>query len=417
MLHRLRFIAGAVLVLSTSSATAGDLDRKLFSVSGYGTLGAVHSSEKNADFTSSILKPHGAGYTHDWSFEVDSRLALQLDAHFTRDLSGVVQTVIEQGPDDSYKPRVEWANLKYEFTPDLSVRAGRIALSGFLMSEYQKVGYAMPWLRPPGLYTLSPISSNDGVDVMYRMYFGETIATVQSYLGQKDTDLPTYNGNSGGGISEARDSFGVVHTVESGRLTARAAYHQGRLTIASAKPIFDAFRMFGAPGTVIAERYELDDTPYRIVSAGLNYDQGDWFLTGELAKLKTNSLLGDRTNWYVSGGYRINGFTPYLIYSRGKPDSASSDPGLPTTGLPPRTAVLARGLNDVLNQVLNTFTPKQTTIAIGMRWDFMKNAALKVQYDRLHLGPNSAGSLINVQPAFDRGEKVHLLSVAVDFVF
>lgn len=417
MLHRWRFIAGAVLVFSTTSATAEEFNRKLFSLSGYGTLGAVHSSEKNADFTSSILKPHGAGYSHDWSFEVDSRLALQLDAQFTRDLSGVLQTVIEQGPDNSYKPRMEWANLKYEFTPDLSVRAGRIALSGFLMSEYQKVGYAMPWLRPPGLYTLYPISSNDGVDVIHRMYFGETLSTVQSYFGQKDTDLPVYDGNSGGSISKGRDSFGVVHTVENGRLTTRAAYHQGRLTVAAAKPLFDAFRMFGAPGAAIAERYELDNTPYWLVSVGLNYDQGTWFATGELAKLKTNSLLGDRTNWYLGGGYRINGFTPYLIYSRGKPDSASSDPGLPTTGLPPRTAVLARELNDVLNQVLNALAARQTTIALGMRWDFMKNAALKVQYDRLHLGPDSAGPLINVQPAFDRGEKVHLLSVAVDFVF
>jgi hypothetical protein len=46
----------------------------MFSFSGFGTLGAVHSNEDHADFTS-VLKPNGAGYTHQWSTDVDSRIA------------------------------------------------------------------------------------------------------------------------------------------------------------------------------------------------------------------------------------------------------------------------------------------------------------------------------------------------------
>ena len=138
---------------------------------------------------------------------------------------------------------------------------------------------------------------------------------------------------------------------------------------------------------------------------------------GEYAIQKSNSWLGDRTGWYVSGGYRFNQFTPYLIYSQVRPDSPSSDPGLPTQGLPPGAALVATQLNAGLNGFLRGLTNDQKTIAIGARWDFAKNSALKVQYDHINIAPGSLGSLLNQQPGFVPGGKVHVLSVALDFVF
>ena len=94
----------------------------MFSFSGFGTLGLVHSSEKHADFTSSQLKPDGAGYSHNWSADVDSLIGGQVTARFTPKLSAVVQVIAEQNYDNSYRPHVEWANLQYQFTPEFSVR-------------------------------------------------------------------------------------------------------------------------------------------------------------------------------------------------------------------------------------------------------------------------------------------------------
>ena len=47
----------------------------------------------------------------------------------------------------------------------------------------------------------------------------------------------------------------------------------------------------------------------------------------------------------------------------------------------------------------------------------MRNAALKLQYDRLNLDAGSSGRLGNVHPAFQPGGTVNVFSVAVDFVF
>jgi hypothetical protein len=56
-------------------------------------------------------------------------------------------------------------------------------------------------------------------------------------------------------------------------------------------------------------------------------------------------------------------------------------------------------------------------MTLGVRWDFAKNTALKLQYDHIDLGDNSAGRLANVQPGFTRGSNVNLFSAALDFVF
>lgn len=56
-------------------------------------------------------------------------------------------------------------------------------------------------------------------------------------------------------------------------------------------------------------------------------------------------------------------------------------------------------------------------MALGARWDFTRNAALKVQYDRVELDDGSPGVLTNLQPGFEPGGQVNLFSVTLDFVF
>src|SRR5450432_353257 len=149
----------AMLSGPTSAHGADDItSASMFSFSGFGTVGLVHSSEDRADFTASPLAPNGAGYTHSWSPDIDSRLGAQVIAHFTPQLSAMLQVVSEQRYDKTFRPQVEWANLSYQPTPELGLRVGRIVLPTFLLSDSRKVGYANPWLRPPAeFYSLSPV--------------------------------------------------------------------------------------------------------------------------------------------------------------------------------------------------------------------------------------------------------------------
>jgi hypothetical protein len=404
-------IAALTVALSISCAHAVDLGTSLFAFDGFGTLGMVHSSEDQADFTSTDFKPNGAGFSHDWSADVDSRLGAQITANATSQLSATAQIIVEQSYNNSYRPSIDWANLKYQITPDLSVRLGRIVLPNFLVSDYRKVGYAYPWVRPPiEVYGTEPLIYNDGIDLSYRLHLGEVTSTLTGSYG------PKYNIHFPGGLTApARNLMGIFDRTEYGSALFNVSYVQARISLDPPIPLFDAFREFGPQGVAIADKYEFVDKLGQILAFGASYDPGNWLAMAEWIRIDTRSFIGGSTGWYVSGGYRIAQFTPYLTYSA-VTLATTSDPGLTVAALPPFLAGPATALNAGLNAVLVS-RPVQRTISAGARWNFAKNFDLKLQCDHIRLGPGSPGTLINTQPGFRPGGTVNVFSTTVDFLF
>lgn len=404
-----RSIGAALMLLcaltSMGSAWAGDTDTSIFSFSGFGTLGLVRSSEGQADFTNSpSTKPNGAGYSRNWSGDVDSRLGLQVTADLTPQLSAVLQVLSQQRYDNTYTPRVEWANVKYAFTPDLSVRVGRIAMPTFLVGEYRNVSYAVPWVRPPvELYSyMVPITSNDGVDASYRMRMGDVTNTLQVSYGMNENSRPDSKKPS-----QVKKIAGIFNTLEYGAATFRVSYQEAKLTISSANDFLDQYRQFGPSGVAVANKYRFDSRSISLVSLGASYDPGKWFVMGEWGRGKFSSFVGTQTAWYGCGGYRMGDFTPYVVYSKSSKQGDTFDPGVKSPYAAP--------LNAALNGLLKPATG--TTLSIGSRWDFKKNAALKLQYDHVNLDARSSGSLLNIQSGYQPGGTFHVVSATVDFVF
>lgn len=378
--------------------------------SGFGTLGAVHASIRDADYTSSVLRANGAGYSERWSPDVDSRLGAQLDLSMGR-WSGVLQMVSEQNLDGNYRPRLEWANIKYQMSPDLALRIGRIALPVFLAADYRKVGYTMPWVRPPvEVYGALPISSSDGIDATWRWSSGDIRHATQGFFGRTDTRLYDDRRLQAHGIA------GLSHSIERGALSARMSLISAHLTTGIGTEVFTALRAFGAPGAALAERYAIEDKRVSMLSAGVSYDPGQWFVSAEIGRAHSRTLLGSTSTMYAGGGYRLDSLTPYIGYAKVRAHGVTSDPGLPLAALPARLRPTAAVLNAGLNIYLSTI-PVQSTASAGLRWDFATDAALKFQYDHVRPTDGSRGSLINQQAGFRSGQAVHVASVALDFVF
>jgi hypothetical protein len=379
-------------------------------LSGFGTLGAVYSSSRSADFTASVLRADGAGHTRAWSPDVDSRLGAQLDLHLGA-WSGVLQVISEQQLDGRYAPQVEWANVKYQLTPDLAVRAGRIALPVFLGAESRKVGYTIPWVRTPvEVYGSLPISSSDGLDATWRWNTGPVLHATQVFTGRTDHDLRN------GLRIKAEDIVGLSHSIERGAVSARLSAASGRLNTAIGEELFAVLRGFGPAGDALADRYEISDKRVSMVSIGMSYDPGAWFVTAEFGRTRTDSLLGGGTSAYVGAGLRRGALTPYAGYAQVRADVPTRDPGLPLAGLPPPLAAAAGQINAGINEFLATI-PVQSTWSAGLRWDAATNIALKLQLERVRPREGSRGTLINAQPDLRPERAVHVGSVALDFVF
>ncbi len=414
--HRLGY-AGVIAAagLGAATALAGDAP-PLFSVSGFGTLGVLHSDNDKADYLVDAFHPDGTGYTRRWSPDSDSRAGLQLTTTFGSRVTAVVQVVAEQRYDGSYRPSVEWANVKLQATPELSMRAGRSVLPIFSLSDSRKVSYASVWVRPPvEVYSLVPVTSNDGADASYRMAIGDATNTTQGGFGRSDSKFPGSAG-LGAGTAKVRKVIALADTFEKGFFTARVNYGQAHITIDEYAPLGEALRMFGAQGAALADKYGVQDKRVDFIGVGATYDPGSWFVTGEWANFNTRSIIGKKDAWYVSGGHRFGKATPYATYARMKAVSNTSDPGLSLAGLPPQLAAAGAQLNAIVNAQLGAI-PQQSTVSVGVRWDFLSNAALKLQYDRVSLGSTSNGTFGNIQPGFHAGGRVQLFSAAVDFVF
>jgi hypothetical protein len=408
---RARALACMLAPALAAAGAAHAEERPMWSVSGFGTLGAVHSSERDADYTSSVLKGSGAGASGSWSADVDSRLGMQLDLNLDKQWSAVLQVVSEQGLDNSYRPKIEWANVKYQVTPELAVRVGRVALPVFLTADYRRVGYAYPWVRPPvEAYGVVPVTNSDGVDATLHWELGAVHNTAQVFYGHDDPKL------AGSLRAYARGIAGFSHISEWGALSVRVNAIRAEVSSNLGKELFRGLDQFGPVGQALSRRYEMDHKTMRVENIGVNYDPGDWFVMAEAGQLHTDFFFGSTRSAYVSAGWRWKAWTPYAVLAKVKATGATTDAGLPLAALPPQAAAAGAALNAGLNYLLSTI-PQQTSASAGVRWDLMANAALKLQYDRVTPRHGSRGTLINQTPGFRSDRTSHVVSVALDFVY
>jgi hypothetical protein len=355
-------VAAWMLALGTVMAHADTTIDQYVTFSGFGTLGVVHSDYGQADFIGRVDQDSGAGYGSKWSVTPDSDLGVQANVTLTRALSAVVQVIARDEVDGSYTPNIEWANLNYQFTPDLGVRVGRMLLPSYQHSESQNVGYTLPWVRVPSEISYTDTAEHsDGLDVLYRLKTGVVDQQLQVQWGTTTENLP------GLLFNDTRAHILLLgDTLQYGDTSVHLVYQQ-----------FDASHY--------------PPIGFRLVSAGFTYDPGAWFVTGDSSYTK-DTFFGDFFGWYLSGGMRLGRFTPYAIYS------TTEAPSTGTSGL------MRLG--------------EERTVSAGVRWDFVRNFDFKLQLQQVTiLSLDDPASFANVQPGARVGDKANVLSLALDFVF
>jgi len=346
-------------------------DAPMYKFGGFGSFGVSHSSQDLGDYVLDNSMPKGAGRSSDWSVSNNTRAAVHLNATFTPKVSALFQVDSEYHSDGSYRPEIEWISVKYAFTPNSYVRVGRVVLPTFMDSENRDVGYSYTWVHPPvDLYHQLSIPSSDGIDAMYRSEVGELGNTIKAIYGKNTTERPA-------SVTTSRDMWGIFDILEYGQATVRLGYQQRQSSTQNT--------VTGVTGTSIQNSD---------ITFGASYDPGDWFAISEWIQRRSTYKS---SAMYVSAGYRIDKFTPYLTHSQ---NSSGSFIQTPT----PSSIALANR--------------SQSTNSIGARWDFMRNFDFKVQYDRVTLSDNSNGYLINVPTnVVLYGSTFHVISAIVDFVF
>jgi hypothetical protein len=463
-LRRLPLAAAALIACASAQAEYQSPDGN-FRLSGFGTLGAVHTSTNDVDFN---YPGQGGGAGTTPNINPDSKVAVQGTYKFTPTISATTQIMTKYGADSQYVPSVDWIFAKWQALPSLNFRAGRMGAPFFMISDFRNVGYANTTVRPNlDVYGQVPTDQFEGADATYQFNLASTTFNATLFAGDSKADYTSaFRKTTALGIQPVNPSTfelkklkGINLTAEMDNgLTLRAGYSKSKIYVSSssidtlmglgatlsAKTAADYGG--GAPGAAVAAiannlgaqvigatngSVVTNDKDISFLGFGATYDQGDWIISGEYTKRRSNSFIADTTGWYSNVGYRVGKFTPYLGFSRLTVNSAN----VTQTRVAPMAvtgnatvdtgfATAAAAANSGIKGLLDVEKLAQRTITVGSRWDVKQNIALKFQWDQVHKPADSYGlfftkdpGLASAQSFLNNRRKVNVLSVSMDVVF
>ena len=178
-------LAPVALALLAFGAQAQGQSESMFSFSGFGTVGLTGTTRNGAEY---VIPGQVHGADKSLSGEVDSKLGLQGTAKFNAQFSATAQVLTKQTGKGDWTPQVEWAFAKWQATPGLAIRAGRMGAPFFAVSDFRDVGYANTWLRPPiDVYGQVPVSHFDGVDVNWSTQVAGKSVSLQVFGGESSS--------------------------------------------------------------------------------------------------------------------------------------------------------------------------------------------------------------------------------------
>lgn len=384
-------LAFSLLLLSSGNAAAIELLGGKLSVNGFGTLGAARSTDSGAEFVRDISQQSGT--SGGWDGDVDSRFGLQLRGRLADSLDMVVQGVSRYDHNGSYQPKLTWAFLRYDPDPAVTLRVGRVALDTYMLADSRDVGYSYLWVRPPvDYYGSRHLSHIDGGDVVLRRPLGEGLLWGKLYVGLADEKI---NSDIAGVVLDAGGSkvYGGHVNYEIGRWRWQAGAGEIDYRLEPPSGYLDALGVL-PPHLATALRDAVAPTTIQMSSLGVAYDHGPLQIQAMLGQLNRAGDDTDLTSAFVTAGYRLEPFTPFVSVSGSRTRGIElSELGLPTDD--------KAGLT-------------QQTLSFGARYDVARNVALKGQVDFINV--DQVGLMWrNVQPDWDQDTTV--FSLALDFIF
>ncbi|MFZ6766257.1 porin [Undibacterium sp. Di26W] len=388
---------------------------KSYSVSGFGTLGVVHSNTRDVDIVRDLTQPYGVGYSRQTDFGVDSNLGLQINYRPSENFDTALQVVARRSA-EVHQPQLTWAYARYLPNDTVQLRAGRLGFDVYLLADSRNVAYSYQWVRPPvDFFGNVVITYFDGADVVVSRPLGEGIVRAKFFAGvarERTTTDSQYNylslnGSPLTGAHIEYQSQNWIYRVGYSELKFKHEFPplQGLLDGFRSPALNAVFPYAAGLGNALS----MENKRFKYLSAGAAYDNGPLQVQLMVNRLSSESLLFPASrSAYLTMGYRIDNWTPYATYSINKTEDQKIPASLPT-GISPGIDMLVAGFNQSISSQFN----HQTTLSIGVRYDLTEKSNLKLQVDQIHA--DQFLLVRNAQPGWNG--KARLFSLAFNFIF
>ncbi|MCG9682126.1 porin [Vibrio sp. Isolate23] len=262
------------------------------SLSGFGTFSAAKSDNNTPVF-------YGRDITHDWCFDCDSTLGLQLDWQLLPNLRSVLQGL--KRPQDAFSsPTLERAFLEYS-AADHRIKVGRLRSPMFIMSEYYYVSSTYPWLRlPVDVY---------GGQLGITHFEGTSVELNYEFLNQFYLSLTPFYALAN---EEEYELYGQSFTLD-----VKSAYGLGADFYFEDSQLHLSYTDVEAQQT-FTNQHEIFFNIH-LLSLGVSYTINAWHFQAET--LLSNELY---SNWYAGVDYRLSKWTPYVQYGQSRKSKMSN---------------------------------------------------------------------------------------------
>ena len=370
------WVPSLLAIAIASPAMANDIN-----INGFLSVGASMLDDNKASV---------AGADNQGGFKQDTILGLQVSKQIN-DTTSATGQLVSRGSDD-YSTEAAWAFVTYAANDDLDLRMGRLRVPAFYYSDFLEVGYTYNSIRPAEEVYRLPFSSVDGIDVTQRFSSGDIDGTLQFYYGRYQGDFKTSDASYD---ADFRNVTGIALSTNMGNFGSRLSYNQGDLLLdtypgskLSKAGVGAAAIAAGLGDPSAADEFNLTGQTSQFLEAALTYDDGTYSALAEWTALNHEStLLMDDQAWLISLAARMGEFTPHITYSTQKDEFESGNEG------------------KIQKQL--TLATEETSITLGLRYDYDSSTALKFEIQN-----NDEKMVDGVD-----GESATLYSVAVDLVF
>ncbi|MGZ9898150.1 porin family protein [Shewanella gaetbuli] len=383
-------LPSAVLADESTEAKVAKLEQQVQSLQAQQTKSLADKFNFNGFISGAYISAdNNAGYngaTTSADFSQDSKIGFQGTFNISNNTQAVLQLMMK-GEND-WDVEAEWAYLSHRFDNGIKIRGGKLRVPLFMYSDYLDVGYAQPFARPPGeVYDQVPFSSYTGVDLAYDFEFDDSTLTVQAFGGESDVEVES--DTSSDTNLDLSNLMGINASWTDLTWTVRAVYGETVLD-----------------GT--ASGLGIDDEKATFNGLGGSYDNGSFLAVAEWTTVDIEGLLADTESAYLTLGYRISSFTPYVTAAYVKTTDNDVRGAIP---LPELAAQLSAALNE-----------ERTAYSVGLRWDAIDNVALKFDVTYLtDFGDTTGGTSPNLLPLLMTGENMYddsmVYTVKFDAVF
>ncbi|MBL4868878.1 MAG: hypothetical protein JKY67_21140 [Pseudomonadales bacterium] len=326
-------------------------------MSGFFSTGITDANADNTILRNNQIE-NKTNYLADTVFGLQLWTLLSKEARFSAQL-------IALDKNNSFDVEAEWLFVSHQVSSNIELRAGRLRLPTYLVSETILVGQSYDWVRPPmELLTLTGgLNRYNGFSSIYKYNIGSASVEAELYIGQmKDSvkleGFPTKLNSKqmyGGQLSYSTDNF----VIRASQMDAKVLYNIPSLGI------------------------ELE-SPISVKVVGMQFNRANAGGSWEWGTLQGNR--GDLRALYASLFYTLDRWTPIFTYGASNTDSN-----------------------------WGTANYKGETITLGCRYDFSETHSLKAQVLRGELIDSIA--LIFTPPATGFDDKITVYSLSLNMVF